>query len=249
MLKSLNCPNCAAPLPVGERQVIALCAYCGSSLKIEADGAQPQPLEQRELTPEALRQINQLLMDGKRAAAIEFYRHQTNLPQAEAATAIKQLAQQLTRRTINRQPVSNVGILLLTAFSAIGVGAVWWGVTHDSWLVMLIGGGWALLQWVVFIPGLQARWFYETGQPTAASVKQLVHLGDVVVRGKPASAVRLWLEVRPAGRTPFQVERNMMMWQYSLEQLAAGTLIEVRCKPERGEAIPTIPLKVFDSGT
>jgi hypothetical protein len=247
MVKSLNCPNCAAPLSVGERQTIALCVYCGSSIRFETDGAQPQPIERRELTSEALNQVNQLLLDGKRAGAIELYRQQADVSNAEAHEAIDNLAKQLTRRTISRQPVSNMGILMLAVFSAVGLGAMWWGVTHDSWLAALLGGGWALLQWVVFFQGLKARWFYETGQITAASVRKLVHLGDVTVRGKPAAAVRLWLEVRPAHQAPFQVERNMMMWRYSLEQLAPDVLIEVRCKPDRGEAIPTLPLKVLES--
>ena len=246
-MKSLNCPNCAAPLSVREQQTMALCVYCGSSIRLDAGNASPQALELRELTPEVLSQVNQLLLDGKRAAAIELYRQQANMTNAEASEAIDNLAKQMTSRTISRQPVSNMGILMLMAFSAIGLGAVWWGVTHDSWLVALLGGGWALLQWVVFFPGLKARWFYETGQVAAASVKKLVHLGDVTVRGKPAAAVRLWLEVRPANQAPFQVERNMMMWRYSFEQLAPGVLIEVRCKPDRGEAIPTLPLKVLDA--
>jgi hypothetical protein len=249
MVKSLNCPNCAAPLNVREQQTIALCVYCGSSIRLDIGDAQPQAIEQRELTPEVLSQVNQMLLDGKRAAAIELYRQQANVTDAEATEAIENLAKQMTRRTISQQPISNMGIIMLVVFSAVGLAAVWWGIAHDSWLAAIIGAGWAVLQWVVFSRGLQARWFYETALPATASVKKMVHLGDIVVRGKPAAAVRLWLEVRPSNQAPFYVERNMMMWRYSFEQLSPGVLIEVRCKPDRGEAIPTLPLKVVKRGS
>jgi hypothetical protein len=59
------------------------------------------------------------------------------------------------------------------------------------------------------------------------------------------SAVRLWLEVRPAGQPDFQMERNVILRRSSLEQISTGSLLEVRCQPDRLEAIPTAPLKII----
>lgn len=78
MTTSLNCPNCATPLQAREHQTVALCVYCGSSIKIDA----------------------------------------------EAREAIDNLATQLTRRTMARQPITNLGIGILAAFTAIGLGAI-----------------------------------------------------------------------------------------------------------------------------
>lgn len=75
----------------------------------------------------------------------------------------------------------------------------------------------------------------------------MVRLGDMTARGQPVSAVRLWLEVRPEGQPPFQMERNVILRRESLEQLSTGSTIEVRCRPDRGEAIPVAPLKFVEA--
>jgi hypothetical protein len=245
--RSLNCPNCAAPLPVRERQTVALCGYCGSSLKIEADGVRSPPIDRRELTPEIFSQINQLLLDGRRAEAMATYVQHADITPAEAREAIDNLAAQLTRRTMLRQPISNLGIGIVVLFSAIGVGALLWGLTHDSWLVVILGAGWIIWQWLAFSPALRVRWQYETGQVASARVHKMVRLGEMTARGRPVSAVRLWLEVRPEDQPIFQVERNVILRRESLDRLSTGSAIEVRCLPDRNEAIPVTPLKIVES--
>lgn len=245
MPKSLNCPNCAAPLRVRENQTLALCVYCGSSLKLEADGVKPQPIEQRELTADVMQQINQLLLDGHRAEAVALYVQHTNVTPAEAREAIGNLATQVARRTMLRQPINNLGIVLLVAYTLIGLGALWWGLTNNSWLVVLLGAGWIVWNWVVFLPAILGRWQYETGRAAPAVVRRMLPLGEMKVRGEMVAAVRLWLEVRPNDRASYQAERNVILRQSSLERLSTGSTIEVRCRPDRGEAIPVAPLKIM----
>jgi hypothetical protein len=245
MTKSLNCPNCAAPLQVRELQTVALCVYCGSSIKLDAAGVAPQPIEQRELTPEVLSQVNQLLLDGRRAEAVTLYQQQAGVTGAEAREAIDNLATQLTRRTLVFQPITNLGLFLFAAFTVIGLGALDWGLTNSSWLIILLGAGWLIWHWLIFLPATIMRWRYETGQIASARVQKMVRLGDITVRGQPVSAVRLWLEVRPTGQPDFQMERNVILRRSSLEQIATGSLLEVRCQPDRLEAIPTAPLKII----
>lgn len=247
MLKSLNCPNCAAPLQVRERQTVALCVYCGSSLKLEAEGVTPQPIEQRELTPEMLQQINQLLLDGRRADALALYVQWAGVTPAEAGEAIDNLATQLTRRTMLRQPITNLGIGVFVVFTAIGLAALFWGLTNSSWLVSLLSSGWIIWHWLVFFPALRVRWQYETGQAAPALVRKMIPLGEMKVRGEMVSAMRLWLEVQPEGRPVYQTERNVILRRSSLEQLATGSLIEVRSRSDRGEAIPVAPLKIVEA--
>jgi hypothetical protein len=248
MTTSLNCPNCAAPLHVREGQTVALCLYCGSSIKIDAAGAEPQPIAQRALTPDALQQINQLLLDGRRAAAVTLYQQQAGVSAAEALEAIDNLAAQLTRRTMLRQPVNNLGLAMLAAFTLIGLGALIWGLTNNSWLIAVLGTGWIIWNWLVFVPAALVRWRYETGQVAPARVQKLVRLGEMKVRGQPVTAARLWLEVRPDDHPAYHVERNVILRQASLEQLTTGSTIEVRGHPDRGEAIPVTPLKIVETG-
>jgi hypothetical protein len=245
MTKSLNCPNCAAPLQVREQQTVALCVYCGSSIKIDASGVAPQPIEQRTLTPEILGQVNQLLLNGRRAEALALYQQQAGVTGIEAREALDNLGTQLTRRTLGLQPITNLGIFIFAAFTIIGLGALIWGLTNSSWLIALLGSGWLIWHWLIFLPATIMRWRYETGQVAPARVQKMVQLGDITVRGQPVSAVRLWLEVRPTSRPTFQMERNVILRQSSLEQLRSGSTIEVRCRPDRGDAIPTAPLKII----
>jgi hypothetical protein len=247
MPKSFNCPNCAAPLPVRERQTVALCVYCGSSLKLEAEGVVPQPSGQRELTPEVLQQINQLLLDGHRAAALALYLQQAGVTPAEAGEAIDNLATQLTRRTLTRQPITNLGIGLVIGFTAIGLGALVWGLTNQSWLVGLLGAGLIVWYWLIFFQALRVRWHYETGQVAPALVRKMILLGEMKVRGETVSAMRLWLEVRPADQPVYQAERTVILRPASLERLSTGSIIEVKSRPDRGEAIPVIPLKIVEA--
>lgn len=248
MLASLNCPNCAAPLKVRENQTMALCVYCGSSIKIGASGTAPQPIEQRELTPEVLEQINQLLLDGRAVDAIALYQQQSGVSTAEAREAIDNLAAQLARRTMLRQPISNLGIGLFVTFTIIGLGAVGWGIVNNSWLIVLLGAGWIIWNWLVFVPATVVRWRYETGQAAPARVQKMVRLGEMTVRGQPVTAARLWLEVRPDDHAAYQMERNVILRRSSLEQLSTSSTIEVRCRPDRGEAIPVTPLKIIETG-
>jgi hypothetical protein len=248
MILSLNCPNCAAPLQVREGQTVALCVYCGSSLKLEADGVKPQPIEQRALTPDVLHQIHQLLLDGRCAEAVTLYQQQARVSAAEAQEAIGNLATQLARRTMLRQPINNLGLVMLAALKLIGLGTLIWGLTNNSWLIALLGAGWIIWNWLVFVPAAVVRWRYETGQAAPARVQKMVRLGEMTVRGQPVTAARLWLEVRPLGQPAYQVERNVILRRASAEQLSAGSTVEVRCQPDRGEAIPVTPLKIVAAG-
>jgi hypothetical protein len=232
---------------VRERQTVALCVYCGSSLKIEADGVKPPPSDRRGLTPEVFSEINQLLLDGRRAEATAIYIQHADVTPAEAREAIDNLAAQLTRRTLLRQPISNRGIGIVVLFNAIGLGALLWGLAQNSWLVGMLGAGWILWQWLAFLPAMRVRWQYETGQAAPARVQKMVRLGEMTVRGQPVSAVRLWLEVRPDDQPIFQVERNVILRRESLDRLSAGSVIAVRCQPDRNEAIPVTPLKIVAS--
>jgi hypothetical protein len=245
MTTSLNCPNCAAPLKVREGQTVALCVYCGSSIQLTAAGAAPRPIEQSELTPDILQQINQLLLDGRRAEALALYSQHAGVSATAAREAIDNLAQQLTRRTLLRQPINNLGLALLAGYTLIGLIAVSWGLSNGSWLIVLLGAGWIGWNWLVFIPATIIRWRYERGQVAPARVQKIVWLGEMTVRGQSVTAARLWLEVRPAGHPAFPMERNVMLRRESVEQLATGSTVEVRCQPDRHEAIPVMPLKII----
>ncbi len=246
MPHSLNCPNCAAPLGVRDGQTIVLCVYCGSSIRLDAQAA-PQPIESHELTADVLQQVNQLLLDGRRADAVALYAQHAGVTMTEAREAIDNLAKQLTRRTLLRQPINNLGLVLLVAGTLIGLLAVLWGATNSSWLIALLGAIWIGWNWIAFIPATVIRWRYETGPAAPARVQKIVWLGDMTVRRQPVTAARLWLEVRPADRTPFQMERNVILRRESAQTLAAGSLIEVRCQPDRHEAIPVTPLKFIET--
>jgi hypothetical protein len=42
------------------------------------------------------------------------------------------------------------------------------------------------------------------------------------------------------------MERNVILRQESLDRLSPGSWLEVRCQPDRHEAIPVTPLKIVE---
>lgn len=78
-IQSLNCPNCSAPLRVEAGQVLAICVYCDSNIRISyPDAAPAQATKESTLSPEAISRIKQLLRSGKRAEAVQLYQTETH---------------------------------------------------------------------------------------------------------------------------------------------------------------------------
>jgi hypothetical protein len=247
ILRTLACPACGAPLRLSDDQRQTLCLYCGSTVTIAGAGASERPEVKTGMPPEALEQVKQLLVEGRQAEAVQLYQRQAGVSEAEARETLKTLVGEIARRTIVRQPISNLGIALMLIIDTLGLALMLWGWQTDTWLAVAGGLGLIVFESLAFASALLIRIRYEMGAPAPAVVRRFVRVGELNVAGQPEpiQIVRLWLEVRPSSQPSFKVEKNVAMRKQSLAQLVAGVVIEVR-HARSGDVIPVAPIKVLE---
>lgn len=245
-LESLKCPNCAAPLHWGAGQRRTLCLYCGSTVYFSEGEPAVQPQTTPELPSAALDQIKQLLVDGRRVEALHLYQEQTGLTEAEAVGVINSLTQSLTRRALLEQPITTLGLLAVAVIDTLGLAALIWGLQNGNWIAALVGVAVVLFETLAFFRAIRARLLQELGEAAPATVRKITRLGEMKVRAepRPIQVVRLWLDVRPPGRPPFQAEKNVVTRQQTFDRLEPGLVIEVKWH-RSGGVFPVAPMKIL----
>lgn len=246
LLQSLTCPSCNAPLRFADTQQRVLCLYCGSTVVRTADAATPSAADTPTLQPDVLDELKQYLLDGRRAEALRLYQEKTGATEAEAAETLTTLSRQLVRRTLLAQPLSNIGFLFVIGGNGLGLIVLIWAMQKGiGWVAGLTVAA-MVFHTLAFARGIQTRLMYELGQPSPAVVQKFVRLGELNLKTElePVQAVRVWLEVRPAGRPTFSAEKNLIMRRPAFAQLRTGLVMEV--KHRGASVIPTIPLKILE---
>lgn len=253
-VRSLNCPKCGAPLPLGPQQSAALCLYCNSSLKVAAQPGQAQPqVSTQDVPPEVGEQVKRLVADGKTAEAIRYYQSHTGLDAAEAEAAVKRMALFLAQQLTRQHPLNAGGIVVpLVIIAASGAAAVWGLVqaaaqaqARGGWLLLALGGaGLAVLTVRWFIPKLYSTVISTRGPLARARVVKRAIVRPELRAG--GTLVTLLLEVCPAGQPSFQDEETILVRNQSLEKLQPGQVIEVRYHAASGRVFPTSPIRAWD---
>jgi hypothetical protein len=223
-----------------------LCLYCGSTVVQRADAATPSASETPTLQPDVLDELKQYLLDGRSAEALRLYQEKTGATAAEASETLAELSKQLVSGTLVAQPLSNIGCLFVGGVEVLGLIVLIWSWQNNLGWVAGLAAAVMVFHTLAFARGLRTRLLYELGQPAPAVVQKFVRLGELKVKTEPepVQAVRVWLEVRPAGRPTFPVEKNLMMRRPAFEQLRTGLALEVRVRGE--SVIPTAPLKILE---
>lgn len=233
-LDSLECPNCGAPLTAGPVQALAICLYCGSTIRIDPAVAKPQ-IEDRidPLPPDTMDRVRRLLAEGRRAEAVDVYRKATpSTDQAEAEQAIDSLATELAATIVAEQQLSRRGLAVVGLAGVLLVGAVAAGTTRALpwWTVALV----VFVALALALPlarGLRAT-LRSRGSVTApARVLKSVLVGEVA----DILTFRLYLEVLPPGEPPFRAQTNLVMRRHDRHRLRETTRIRVRYRPEARE--------------
>lgn len=245
-LQSLNCPSCGAPLRFIDTQHRVLCLYCGSTIVQTTGAAAPAASQTPALQAEALDELKQYLLDGRRAEALQLYQDKTGATGTEAAETLTTLSRQVLGRTLLEQPISNLGIFVVALVDLAAAGALVWAVPNGNQAVVVVAVLVILLQTLAFARAIRSRVLQELGQLASARVERVVRLGELKVRGEaePLQAVRLWLEVDSAGPAAFSAEKNFVMRRRSFDQLRPGLVIEV--KHYAGQVYPTTPMKILE---
>lgn len=261
--KSLNCPNCGAPLSVTTKQTVAICLYCSASVRIAAwpeaaaseTGTLTSPTSVIEEIPqEVSERVKQMVVEGARAEAIQFYAEQAGVSPAEAETAVNQLAIHLVPKLIAQMSM-RIGWLLVHSLIVAGqaLALVWstlWVLRGGYiWLVALpVLLGFTLykhLRWL--IPRGISSWVYHYGSEAHA---RILKSSAIYPMHKGAMLVRLLMEVQPlSGKPSFRDEESLLIHEDSLYKVQPGNVIRVRYARGRTDRVfSTNPIEVLETG-
>jgi hypothetical protein len=237
MVESLHCANCGAPLNLRTGQTLAACGYCNSTLRVAPGGtAQPAVNRMAEVPPEVVDEVKRLLVLGNQPKAVEYYAKQTGLTEAEATPAVEAL-----RRTVGYAPPLNwLGIGLLILYTLIGGAAAVFGITQFGAgrgllgaVLIFIGLSWILINWLALGRGLRAFWLTHRGTPAEAVILKRWTIKTLKAprEPQPVELVRFLLEVRPAGRAPYETEANGMVRHQSVSRTQPGCRMKLQYDP------------------
>jgi uncharacterized Zn finger protein (UPF0148 family) len=260
--EGLNCPKCGAPLPVTPKQRVAICLYCGSSVHIavwpDADtsetGQVPSPTAvMAEIPKEVAERVKQMVVDGKRAAAIRFYAEQTGISSAEAEIAVNQLVFPLVEKLTAHMSLDVGWVLLFLAFLAGLASALVWtirqvlrGSIEFGLLAVLLGIMlYAGLRW--FIPKVISTWVRIYGREAHARILKSTAIQPLRKRGM---LVLLLMEVQPINDEPsFQSEEGFLIYVGSLPKLQPGNVVRVRYARGGLDRVDlSSPIEVLETG-
>lgn len=246
MVESLHCANCGAPLSIKVGQTLAACGYCNSTLRVAASASAGRAVSRMDAVPlEVVDEVKRLLVLGNQPKAVEYYAKQIGLPEAEASAAVDALA-----RTVGYAPALNwLGLVLLVVYTALGASAVIWGLLQfpagrGGWGVVLIivGLGWILLNWLTLGRGLKAFWLTHRGTPAEAVILKRWTIRTLKAPGEaqPVELVRFLLDVRPAGRPAYETEANGMVRHRSVARTQPGFRMRLRYDPRNPSKVVLI---------
>jgi hypothetical protein len=236
-LTSINCPKCAAPVHPRAGQSLVLCLYCGSALRLQPAAAETPSVE-REVPPEALNELKQLMLAGRREDALRLAQALTGGAPEDATSVIGNLSQQITLSTVRRQTLTPAGLLMVAlsaALLALGAAGLALGRLHPLLALALIA--FAVFELSFFGPALAKTVRFLGARVAPATVLRNVPIGQAPLGGRPVHIMRLLLEVRPAGEPAFQAELMVPVREQSLHKAQAGASFEVRYQPDRPEEV------------
>lgn len=250
---SVQCPGCGAPLPLASAATAVICAYCNASIRVEQPAA-GDPKRQPTLTMHAVStdvvgQVKQLVLDGKRSAAVALYAEHTKLDAPAAEKAIDGLLTPLIVSMTQRAPLHALGILIPLVITVACSAGLWWSVARvpvslayvvPALLCAVLVGfhvWWLppkLLSTVVALWGTEGR---------AAIVKRVI-LQPGFRKGGTLIAVVMRVEPAGGGQS-FVDEETLLVLDESLPKLEPGSVIRVRFDGGRERRVfPTSPIEV-----
>jgi uncharacterized Zn finger protein (UPF0148 family) len=254
LIVKATCPNCGAPLGLGDGQQRVLCRYCNQSLRVEAPAA-GAPVTETRLAKDAVARedvdrVIQLVLDGERDGAIQHYARVAGLPPAEAEKAVDQLLQPSMGRLTRQLPINWFGFLLTFVVVGACAGGAFWSAraaldgSPAFWVLSALLSLGAVRQIFWFVPKAISTFVDAFGAEGQARVLKRAILRPQFVKG--GSVVLLALEVHPAkGGAPFVDEETLLVRDESIGKLEPGNVIPVRYdEPARKRVFPVSPIEV-----
>jgi hypothetical protein len=223
-----TCPNCGAPLTVGEDPTVALCLYCDTVVRLAPAQAQPGGERAADIAPETVHQIKQLLLQGRRADAVKSFQQAAGVDEGEAAAAVLAFSRQLSLGVVQAQQLNPRGALLFLLFLLGLVAAVAAGVMGiiPPWAAVILGVVAVILLWPL-ARGTFTTVRYLNAPRAEATVLRAAPIGEIGA----AHVFRVLLEVLPPGGTPFPAEMNLPVRRRNVPGLRPGIVLRVKYLP------------------
>ena len=239
--ENTDCANCGAPLALQSGQTWAICGFCNSSLRLSVEGDAARYVPVPEVPAEVVQEVKQLLRQGYRTRALNYYAQEAGIEAPMAEPAVTAMM-----RAIGYQPPLNtVGLLMLAGTAAASLA----GVAGGAWLtargqsmigVALIAGAvlFARLNWKSLFTNLGATRLYHWGRTARAIIQKRWQVVETRA-GKDTDyqIVRLLLKVEPEGLPAYQTEATCVVGQQSQAKFQAGSAVWVKYDPRRRQEV------------
>jgi hypothetical protein len=243
---------------VASGQRLAICLYRNSSVRVAVPEGTAAPTQDhlavQNVPKEVVERVKQMIVEGKRAEALQFYAERAAVSPAEAEAAITRLTFSLVGKLTHQMPLSTGGLLSRLAFTvvvALGMAwSIWRAVTGSLWLILLAAVLGFILYTVVrwMVPKVISMWVFAYGEEAQAKI---LKTAVVVSSGLQhnASIVVALMEVRPQGGQPvFRDEEPWLVGEQSLRKLQPGHVIRVRYdRRTRDRVFPITPVEVVET--
>jgi LSD1 subclass zinc finger protein len=249
IVSQVRCPSCGAPLPIKPGQRHVICVFCNTSSLIHATyTASPPQLTPDNISRQDIEQLKQLVLDGKRDEAIDFYVYKAGVPRPEAETAVNDMLLSEYWRLTRELPLNAFGFILYFTLIGFGFGLALIGAvlvmngTLPFLVLVPLGGAFALWQFLRFVPKVISTWVSAYGAQGRARVMNVATLRtfpDCVM-------VQVAFEVTPSnGSHRFVDEEILMLRSESIDKLRPNNVIMVRFdEPKRRRVFPISPIQV-----
>ncbi len=252
LVSMARCPNCGAPLPSKPGLRYAICIFYNSSVSLMASsepGATPQFVAQ-SVSKEDIEKVKQLLVDGKRAEAVDLYARAAAVSHADAELAVDGVFLSVYRELTRHLPINGFGVLLYMAIMVgAGLGVSAWGASglpeNPAYAVWLgLGAVFAIWRIVAFSRHLRATLSSTFGAMGRGRVVR-----ESVVRefkDQQGYFIVVVFEVTPDdGTAPFVDQETLFVGPEALGKLAPGNAVRVRFDGARGRVFPISPVTVI----
>lgn len=231
MADALNCPNCGAPLRPSLHSPLALCLYCGSSVRLQADESS-SPVVDATLDENELARLKQLLLDGGREEAVRLYVQMSGADETAARMAVSGLGRQISLDIIRSQNLTPYGAWMVTLWSLLLLASLAAAALQRLHLLVALAlAAYAGFNMALFLPALRTSLRYLRAPVAPAVTLKLSPVGVARLGGKKVHTLLALLEVQPRQGEPFQAEMLLPVREQNLGRAAPGAVLQVKYLP------------------
>lgn len=233
IIKSLYCPNCGAPLSFKTGQIVMICVYCNSSIRVSQQEDEKPGLNLiSEISPEVIDEVKRLLVMGFTTRAVKYYISRSGLNQKEASDAVSAI-----KKTVGyRPPLNAKGFVMLLSFFSVSFVALFTGIYLYLSGMPITGMGiiiaailFGYMNWFAFRSSIIASFLLRSGTTADAVILKQWHVTTYFIKqGGESLLMRLLVEVRPEDSEAYQAEANCLVSYKNKVKFNTGSIIKIK---------------------